>query len=77
MKGKTMNKKEFLNAMQDVLQTDEDLTFETVLSELDEWDSLAVMATMAFLEKNFNIKTSIPDYKTIKTIEDIAKKAGI
>ena len=53
--------------MQDVLQTEETLSFETVLEELDEWDSLAVMATMAFLDKNFGVKTSISDYLDIKT----------
>ena len=46
-----MNKEEFLTNMQDVLQTEEDLNYETVLEDLDEWDSLSVMATMAFLEK--------------------------
>ena len=44
-----MTRDEFLTEMQDVLQTEETLSFETVLEELDEWDSLAVMATMAFL----------------------------
>ncbi len=72
-----MNKEEFLTNMQDVLQTEEDLNYETVLEDLDEWDSLSVMATMAFLEKNFNIKTTMKDYKEMKTIGDIAKKAGL
>lgn len=72
-----MNKEEFLNEMVEVLQTEEELSFETVLDDLDEWDSLSVMATMAFLEKNFGIKTIMKDYKEMKTIGDIAKKAGL
>lgn len=72
-----MTRDEFLTEMQDVLQTEETLSFETVLEELDEWDSLAVMATMAFLDKNFGVKTSISDYLDIKTLEDIAVKAGL
>ena len=74
---KENNHDEFLTEMQDVLQTEETLSFETVLEELDEWDSLAVMATMAFLDKNFGVKTSISDYLDIKTLEDIAVKAGL
>ena len=74
---KENNRDEFLTEMQDVLQTEETLSFETVLEELDEWDSLAVMATMAFLDKNFGVKTSISDYLDIKTLEDIAVKAGL
>ena len=69
-----MTRDEFLTEMQDVLQTEETLSFETVLEELDEWDSLAVMA---FLDKNFGVKTSISDYLDIKTLEDIAVKAGL
>ena len=72
-----MTRDEFLTEMQDVLQTEETLSFETVLEELDEWDSLAVMATMAFLDKTFGVKTSISDYLDIKTLEDIAVKAGL
>lgn len=72
-----MTNEEFLTEMQDVLQTDEELTFETVLDDLEEWDSLSVMATMAFLEKSFGVKTMMKDYKEMTTIGDIAKKAGL
>lgn len=72
-----MTRDEFLTEMQDVLQTEEELSFETVLEDLEEWDSLAVMATMAFLDKNFGIKTSMADYINMTTIEDIAAKAGL
>ena len=72
-----MSKEEFLIQMQDVLQTDTKLAMETVLDELDEWDSLSMMATMAFLDKNFGIKLKLADIKTLTTIGDIAVKAGI
>ena len=74
---KNMTKDEFTVQMQDVLQTDTELTMETVLDELDEWDSLSMMATMAFLDKNFNVKLKIADIKTLVNIGDIAAKAGI
>lgn len=79
MKGqeRKMTKEEFLTEMQDVLQTEEVLSFETVLADLEEWDSLSVMATMAFLEKSFGVKTAMKDYKDMKTIADIAQKAGL
>ena len=72
-----MTKEEFIEQMQDVLQTDAELAMETVLEDLDEWDSLAIMATMAFLDKNFGVKTSIKDYREMSTIGDIAAKAGV
>ncbi len=72
-----MSKEEFLVQMQDVLQTETELTMDTVLDELDEWDSLSMMATMAFLDKNFGVKLKIVDLKALATIGDIATKANI
>lgn len=72
-----MTKEEFIEQMQDVLQTDVKLAYETVLNDLDEWDSLSIMATMAFLDKNFGVKTAIKDYREMTTIGDIAAKAGV
>ncbi|MBO7048734.1 MAG: acyl carrier protein [Spirochaetia bacterium] len=72
-----MTRDEFLNEMVEVLQTEDDISFDTVLADLDEWDSLSVMATMAFLDKSFGVKTEMKDYKMMKTIGDIAAKAGL
>lgn len=72
-----MNRDDFLVEMQDVLQTEEVLTFDTVLAELPEWDSLAIMSTMAFLDSNFGVKTSMADYAAMKTVGDIAVRAGV
>ena len=72
-----MTRDEFLIEMQDVLQTEETLTVDTVLTDLAEWDSLAVMATMAFLDRSFGVKLSIADIKELNTIGDIVAKAGL
>ncbi len=72
-----MTRDEFIVEMQDVLQTDAQLTAETELTDLAEWDSLAVMATMAFLDRNFGVKLSIADIKELNTIGDIVAKAGL
>ncbi len=72
-----MTTEEFVVQMEDVLQTETNLTLETVLNDLDEWDSLSMMATMSFLDKNFGVKLKISDVKAFKTIGDIAAKAGI
>ncbi len=72
-----MTREEFLEQMQDILQTDEELSFDMNLDDLEEWDSLSKMATVAFLDANFGVKTTFSDFEKIKTVEDIAKKAGI
>jgi len=72
-----MTKEEFLPEMQDVLQTETELTMDTALADLDEWDSLAMMATMAFLDQHFGVKVKIADLKALTTVGDVAAKAGL
>ena len=72
-----MTREEFLEKMQDVLQMEETLKFDAELSSLEEWDSLAMMATTAFIDKNFSMKLFFDDFKAFKTVEDIAKKVGL
>ena len=72
-----MNKEQFLEEMVEVLQTEVEITLDTVLEDLEEWDSLSIMSTMAFLDKNFGVKTNMADYKNMTTIGDIARKAGL
>lgn len=72
-----MTREEFLTQMQDVLQTEDTLTAETVLSDLAEWDSLSMMATMAFFDKNFGVKIGLRDFKEIETMADLIAKAGL
>ena len=72
-----MTKEEFLVKMQDVLQTDDTLTMDTVLCDLAEWDSLSMMATMAFLAKNFGLKVQIADVKAFASVGDIAAVVGV
>ena len=47
-----MTRKEFLEKLQDVLERDEEITEDMVLADMEEWDSLAAMAVMAFFNKS-------------------------
>ena len=72
-----MTKEEFLIQMQDVLQTETELNADTVLADLDEWDSLSIMATMAFLDKNFGIKMKLNDFKKVDTLNVLMSRVGL
>ena len=72
-----MTRDEFLEKMQDVLQTEDTLSAETILDDLAEWDSLAMMATMAFVDKNFGVKIGIKDFMEMNTMADLMSKAGV
>ena len=71
-----MKKNEFLTAMEDVLQMEDELTETQVLTELDEWDSLSKMAVMAYYKKNFGIEISLNDLKDLQSVQDLINLAG-
>ncbi len=72
-----MTKAEFLEKLQDIFETDIELTEDMALNDLEEWDSLSMMAVMAFLNKSLSIHLLPDEVKKITTIGDLVKKAGL
>ncbi|MCH5314244.1 MAG: acyl carrier protein [Helicobacter sp.] len=72
-----MSRTEFLEHLQEIFQTDEKLSFEMRLDEIQEWDSLSKMTTLAFLDREFSVTMAISEISNFQTIEDIAKKCGL
>lgn len=62
-----MTRNEFLHALQDMLQADAELSEDTPLAGLEEWDSLAFMVLIAFFDKNFGKKLTFEDLSACKT----------
>ena len=79
IKEKIMNRMEFLTKMQDILQYEheEELTYNTNLLDVEEWDSISIISTVAFLDSEFGKKVTVSDLQDVDTLEDIAKIAGI
>lgn len=72
-----MNKSEFIEKLQDVLERDEEITEDMILEDMDEWNSLAAMALMAFFNKTLSITLLPAEVRKMKTVSDIINKAGI
>jgi len=71
-----MKKSEFLAAFEDILQTEGEIEENQKLEDLDEWDSLSKMATMAYFQQTFGIELTLNYLKDIKTPSDLIKLAG-
>ena len=72
-----MTKDDFLEKLSEDLEFDENLQVNDVLVDLDDWDSIAVMVTIAFVSQNFGIQLTGQDFEEITTVEDLLKKVGI
>lgn len=66
-----MNKVEFLKELSEIIQTEINLSEETKLSDIPEWDSLAMMACASFLDENFDIQKTLSDFLKFERISDI------
>ncbi len=71
-----MTKEDFLLALEDILQTDDPIEIDLQLKELEEWDSLAMMAVIAYYKKTFGINIVLKELKEIKTPADLIALAG-
>ena len=72
-----MNKEEFIAHLADIIQTDEKLSEDSVLGDFSEWDSLAVMSTISFVEENFHKNLTFSDLGNVVSVSDLLKLVGL
>lgn len=71
-----MKKEMVLEAMADILDTEDDFTKDTALEDIEEWDSLAKLYLIAFAKKECGITLTTNDIKKFETIQDICNALG-
>ena len=72
-----MTKTEFLEQLQDVFERDEAVTEDMVLEDMEEWDSLAAMAVMAYFKKKLSITLLPAEVREMKTVAELITKANL
>lgn len=72
-----MDSQIFLDEFLELLQRDEPVSLETLLSDIAEWDSLAIMSVAAFASARFSIRLTIDDFKKMQKVADIAATLGV
>lgn len=70
-----MTIKEKLSILEDLLDVEKDsLSEDTGLDEVSEWDSIAVISTIAMFDSVFGKEITPEEVKGFKTIKDITDK---
>lgn len=68
-----MNKSEFISAVSEILEiTAEGITGPEFLTEIGNWDSLALISFVAMVDTEFNKMVDPQKLKQAKTIDDLA-----
>lgn len=72
-----MEKREFLKKIEEIIEADEDiLNGSEFLSELEDWDSLAVMSFISMVDFNFSITLEAEKITGCKTVNDLYSLLG-
>ena len=69
-----MNQKEFIDNLSKALETEELLSPETKLKDLEEWDSLGILSTIELIE-SCGGKISIEEINSAIIVQDIYQNA--
>jgi acyl carrier protein len=71
-----MNKQEFLEELTEIMQLDETITEDAVLTEFSEWDSMAYLGAISFFDIEFGKEVPIEELKKITTVAQLISAYG-
>lgn len=68
-----MNSQEFITIFQELIQEETPINLSTPLESLEAWDSMAIMALVAWFDVEQQKKVSFEDLQDLETVGDIAR----
>jgi acyl carrier protein len=71
-----MTKQNFADHLAELLETEEKLTPETNLKEVEEYDSLTILSVIAFIDKTFKKTLSAEQIAKVTTINSLIDCIG-
>jgi acyl carrier protein len=74
-----MKTEDFINELKDALEIedeDQEITLETNIKELEEYDSLSVLSIIAMIDKNFSKQILSSDLVKVITVGNLIELIG-
>ncbi|MEK4698979.1 phosphopantetheine-binding protein [Solibacillus sp. FSL R7-0668] len=70
-----MNLNQFIALCEDILELEEGtLTMDTVLDEIEEWDSLTRMDLVSYCDEKFNTTLPVEIFRDTEIFQDVVDK---
>ena len=66
-----MTRNELLLELKEALQREDELAEETLLSGMEEWDSLSVLSIVALYDRLFSVNLKYNDISNLKSVGDL------
>ena len=71
-----MTKDAFIKLLQDELEYENELYGNTLIKDLEEWDSMSAMILIGVVAQNFGVTLKANDIEAITTIDSILEIIG-
>ena len=71
-----MDKKIFLEKLQEALEVEALLTVDTKFVDLSNFDSMSILIIIAFVDENFGVKINATQFEVIKGVNDLMNQIG-
>lgn len=71
-----MTKQEFAEKLTEIIDTEEDLSIETDLNEVEEYDSLTILSVIAFVDKQFGKTLTADQLASVTTVNSLIEIIG-
>lgn len=72
-----MKIQEFVNELVEELEVEVNVTLDTKLEDLDEWDSMGAMILIGFVSDNFDVTLNADDIKLLTTFQSLVERIGL
>lgn len=66
-----MNEKEFLEKLVDLMDIEDTITMDSTLNDIDEWDSLSLVAFLSLCTKYAKTKVNASEVREAQTVRDL------
>ena len=71
-----MTKVQFITSLREILQTDEEITEDTNLRQVEGYDSMAVLSIIAFFDETFQQTVDAERFENVNTVSDLMGLVG-
>lgn len=67
-----MQHDEFIDIFKDIIQSDSEIALDSSLADIEEWDSMAMMALIAYFDVKLGIMITFDQLHALHSIRDVA-----
>jgi len=68
-----MQETEFIEFFKEALEIDDDLTLETKIEDIYEWDSIGILTIIGMADEDYDLELDPQDLEGVNTLNDIFK----